>query len=129
MEWESNTVFDEAIHTPDTDAGFLEGVEAGTWSSRIVEQFQGKGCCWLWREVIVMGNAHGGKSGSHGSKAILLSPRESGGAITLASLSPRASISSWTVESLAHQTAWRTELHSRTPPRVPFSVPDALATE
>ena len=39
-----------------------------------------------------MGNACGGKVGSHGSKAILLSHGD--GAITIASLSPHASISS-----------------------------------
>ena len=45
------------------------------------------------REEIVVGNAGGGKPGSHGSKAILLSHVE-GGAITIASFSPHTSISS-----------------------------------
>ena len=56
---------------------------AGSWSLGIMEQSQGEGCCWLRRdgeadgggvtEEIVVGNACGGKPGSHGSKAILLS--------------------------------------------------------
>ena len=45
------------------------------------------------REEIVMGNACAGKPGSHGSKAILLS-HVYGVVITIASLSPQASISS-----------------------------------
>ena len=38
------------------------------------------------REGIVVGNAGGGKPGSHGSKGILLSHVLGGGAITIASL-------------------------------------------
>ena len=45
------------------------------------------------REEIVVGNACGGKPGSHGSKAILLS-HVVGGAITIDSLSTPATISS-----------------------------------
>ena len=41
------------------------------------------------REETVVGNACGGKPGSHGSKAILLS-QQGGGAITIASLFPPA---------------------------------------
>ena len=44
------------------------------------------------RDKILVGNACGGKPGSHGSKAILLS-RIEGEAITIAFLSPQASIS------------------------------------
>ena len=51
------------------------------------------------REEIVLGNAFGGKPGSHGSKVILLS-HVGGGAITTASLSPQGS---WTIERLAEQ--------------------------
>ena len=51
------------------------------------------------REEIVVGNACGGKLGSHGSKVILLS-HVGGGAITTASLSPQGS---WTIERLAEQ--------------------------
>ena len=73
------------MHTPDRDTGPLEGAVAGSWSLGIVEQ-----SCSLWsraraavdcskmdrgdvREAILEGNACGGKPGSHGSKAILLS--------------------------------------------------------
>ena len=45
------------------------------------------------KEETVVGKACGGKPGSHGSKAILLS-HVWGGAITIASLSPHTSISS-----------------------------------
>ena len=41
---ENHTVLAAAIHTPDRDAGLLEGAAAGSWSLGIVEQFQGKGC-------------------------------------------------------------------------------------
>ena len=63
-----------------------------------------------------------------------------GGAIIIASLSPHASISSWTIERLAHQTPdalncrvgphpgcsfkWWAEQQTSTPPRVPLEVPD-----
>ena len=73
------------MHTPDRDTGPLEGAVAGSWSLGIVEQ-----SCSLWsraraavdcretdrgdvREETVVGNACGGKPGSHGSKAVLLS--------------------------------------------------------
>ena len=77
---ENQTVLATAIHTPDRDAGPPEGAAAWSWSLGIVEQSLGKGCCWLWREgsgdvreETVVRNACGGKLGSHGSKAILLS--------------------------------------------------------
>ena len=45
-KWNENqTVFATAIHTPDRDAGPLEGAAAGSWSLGIVEQSQGEGCC------------------------------------------------------------------------------------
>ena len=53
---------------------------AGSWSLGIVEQSKGEGCCDCGatdegdvREEIVVGNACGGKLGSHRSKATLLS--------------------------------------------------------
>ena len=70
-----------AIDTSDGNAGPLEGAAAGSWSLGIVEQSKGEGCCLLRRdgsargdvrEEIVVGNACGGKLGSHGSEAILL---------------------------------------------------------
>ena len=42
---ENQTALAEAIHTPERDAGPLEGAAAGTWSLGIVEQSQGEGCC------------------------------------------------------------------------------------
>ena len=78
-KWNENwTVLATAIHTRDRNAGPLEGTVAGSWSLGIVEQSQGEGYCGEtdWedvREEIVVGNAYGGKPGSHGSKAILLS--------------------------------------------------------
>ena len=47
---ENQTVLAAAIHTPDRDTGPLEGAVAGNWSLGIVEQSQGKRCCWLWRD-------------------------------------------------------------------------------
>ena len=45
-------------------------------------------------EEIVVGNAFGGKLGSHDSKSITAESRVVGGAITISSLSPHASICS-----------------------------------
>ena len=42
---ETQTVLATAKHTPDRDAGPLEGAAAGSWSLGIVEQSQGEGCC------------------------------------------------------------------------------------
>ena len=45
-KWNENQiVLATAIHTPDRDAGPLEGAAAGSWSLGIVEQSQGEGCC------------------------------------------------------------------------------------
>ena len=62
------------------DAGLLEGAVAGSWSLGTVEQFQFRVAIDCRetdlgevREEIVVGNAGGGKAGSHGSKAVLLS--------------------------------------------------------
>ena len=41
---ESQTVLATAIQA-------LDGAVAGGWSLGIVEQSQGEGCCWLWREI------------------------------------------------------------------------------
>ena len=83
LKWNENQiVLAAAIHTLDRDTGVLEGIAAGSWNLGIVEQSQGKGCCWLWRdrlkggeerEETVVGNACGGKQSSHGSKVIWLS--------------------------------------------------------
>ena len=45
-KWNENqTVLAAAIHTPDKNAGPLEGAAAGSWSLGIVDQPQGEGCC------------------------------------------------------------------------------------
>ena len=45
-KWNENqTALAAAIHTPDKDAGPLEGTAAGSWSLGSVEQSQGEGCC------------------------------------------------------------------------------------
>ena len=80
-KWNKNqTVLAKAIHTPDRDAGPLEGAVAGSWSLGIVEQSQVRAAVDCGetdqgniREETVVGNACGGKQGSQGSKAILLS--------------------------------------------------------
>ena len=69
-----------AIRTADREEGLLEGTAAGSWVLGTVEQSQG-GTDVDFRETdrgdmkeeIVVGNAGGGKPGSHRSKAILLS--------------------------------------------------------
>ena len=65
------------MHTPDRYTGSLAGAVAGSWSLGVVEQSQGEGCREMdredEREETVVGNACGGKPGSHGSKAVLLS--------------------------------------------------------
>ena len=45
-KWNENqTVLAAVIHTPDQNAGPLEGTMVGSWSLGIVEQSQGEGCC------------------------------------------------------------------------------------
>ena len=44
LKWtENRTVLAAAIHTPDRNAGLLEGAAAGSWSLGIVEQSQCQG--------------------------------------------------------------------------------------
>ena len=101
-KWNENqTVLVTAIHTPDRDAGPLEGTEAGSWSLGIVEQSQGKGCCRLRRD-----ESRGCEGGGCGGKCLWKKAGQSwkqgdtaelhvgGGGITIASLSPYASIGS-----------------------------------
>ena len=108
-KWNENQiVLAAAIHNPDRDAGPLESFGTGSWSLGIVEQSQGKGCCWLQtdqrdvREEIVMGNACGGKLDSHGSMVICW-VMHGHGTITITSISPHTSFSSWKIERLVHQ--------------------------
>ena len=77
---ENQIVLATAIYTPDRDAGPVQGAVAGSWSLGIVERSQERvavDCGEMdqkdVREETVVGNACGGKPGSHGSKEILLS--------------------------------------------------------
>ena len=78
-KWNENqTVL--AIHTPDRNAGLLEGTAAGSWSLGLWSNPRARAAvdCREMdqgdvREEIVVGNACGGKSGSYGIKVILLS--------------------------------------------------------
>ena len=132
-KWNENqTVLAAAIHTPDRDVDSLEGAVAGSWSLGIVEQSQGEGCCWLQRDRL-----RGCEGGDCGGKCLWRKARQPGkqgdtaesgwgGAMTIDSLSPYASIGSWTIDRLAHQ---RPEaLNYRVGPQsgVPFYVPDML---
>ena len=78
-KWNENqTILAAAIHTPDRNAGPPEDAVARSWSLGIVEQSQGKDCCWLQRDGLrgCEGGDRGGQClepGSHGSKVILLS--------------------------------------------------------
>ena len=87
-----------------------EGTAAESWSVGIVEQSQGEGCCWLWRNRL-----RGCEGGDFGRKCLWRKARQPwkqgdtaesriwAWAITIASLFPRTSISSWTIERLAHR--------------------------
>ena len=50
-KWNENqTVLASATHTPDRDAGPLEGEAVMSWSLGIMEQSRGEGFCWLQRD-------------------------------------------------------------------------------
>ena len=55
------------------------------------------------REEIVVGNACGGNGRKAWKQGDTAESHVGGGAITIASLSPHANISNWTIERLAHQ--------------------------
>ena len=110
-KWNENqTVLATAIQPPDRKAGPVEDTVAGCRSLGFVEQSQGKGCCWLQRD-----GSRGLKGGDCSGKCLWRKARQpwkqgdteesciGGGAITIASVSPKAGISSWTIERLAHQ--------------------------
>ena len=132
------------------NVGLLEGAAAGSWSLGTVEQSQCESCCCLQRDGL-----RGCEGGDRGSKCLWRKARQpwkqgdtaasciGGESITIASLSPHASIGSWTIERLTHQMPdtlnyrvghhpgcsfqWLMhKLQSRTPPRVPLLVPDVL---
>ena len=77
-KWNENqTVLATAVHIPETDKGSLEG--AASWELEFGEcgVILGRGLLLTdqgeVREEIVMGNACGGRPGSHRSKVIRLS--------------------------------------------------------
>ena len=105
---------------------------AGSWSLGTVEQSQGEGCCWPQRDGSkgCEGGYRAGKclwrkAGQPWKQGDTAESRVGGGAITIVSLSPQASICSWTIEA-GPSNAWHTELQCRTPHRVPLQVPDML---
>ena len=73
----------------------------------------------------MVGNACGGngrKAWKHGDTA---ESHVGGGAITIASLSPHANISNWTIERLVHQMPDALNYRLGPQPRVSLYVPDA----
>ena len=76
-EWSENTqtIHAAALHTPDRGSSPLEHSVAGSWNTGTGTQ--GEDRYWHTqgdiREEIVAGNAFGGKPGSHGGRAMLLS--------------------------------------------------------
>ena len=82
-----------AIHTPDRNAGLLEGAVAGSNpGARAAAECRETGGGDV-REEIVVRSASRGKPGSRGSMVITTESCAEGGAMTIASLSPHASIS------------------------------------
>ena len=136
-KWNENqTVLAAAIHTPDRDTSSLKGTTAGSWSLGIVEESQGEGCCWLQRD-----GSRGGKGGDCGGKRLWRKagqPRKQGdtagsciggGAITIAYLSPHASIGSWTIDRLAYQMPDALNYRVGSHPGCPFKGLTHLSTE
>ena len=127
-KWNENQiVLATAIHSPDMKAGPLEGTVAGSWSLGIVEKSQGKSCCWLQRDRLrgFEGGDCGGKckwrkAWQPWKQGDTAESHVGGGAITIVSLSSHASISQLNNREAGPSKAWRTELQSRTPPRVPL---------
>ena len=125
-KWNKNqTVLATAIHTADRNAGPLEEAAAGSCSVGLVEQSQGESCCWLQRD-----GSRGCEGGDSNGRCLWRKARQplkqgdtaesrvGGGAITIASFFPHASICSWNNREPGPSNVWRTELQSRTPPRV-----------
>ena len=104
-KWKENqTALATAIHMLGRNAGLLEGAATGSWSLGVVKQSQCEGCCWLWRD-----RSRGCEGGDCGGKCLWRKARQpwkqgdtpgspvGGAAITIAFLSPHASIGSWTI--------------------------------
>ena len=128
-KWNENqTALAAAQHTQDRDTGPLEGAAAASRSLGIVEQPQGEGCCWLWKD-----RSKGCEEGDCGGKT----PVEESWAAMEArrycwvthrgwrhhhspSL-PTASIRSWTTKRLARQTPEALNYRVGPHPGCPFS--------
>ena len=114
----------------------LEGAVAGSQSLGIVEQSPGKGCCGLQRD-----GSSGCEGGDCGGKCLWRKARKphkqsdtaesciSGGAITIASLSPHSSIGSWTIERVTHQAHDAPNYGVGPHPGGPFKFLMCLSTE
>ena len=89
------------------DCGGNPGQELLATADRQTEGVSGRR---LWWEMPVEGARQPWKQGDTAESCL------GGKAITIASLSPHASISSWTIETVAPSSAWHMEQQSRTPP-------------
>ena len=113
-------------HTTDRDTGPLEGKAVGSWSLGIVEQPQGEGCCWLQRDGLIgceggdrVGNACAGTPGTMEAREYCWVNR--GGwshhhSLSLCIQQHRQMNN----REAGPSSAWLTQLHCRTPPRVPL---------
>ena len=131
MEWEWDSLCCSHTH-PHKDVDALEGSVAGNWSLGIMEQPQGEDCCWLQRD-----GERGCEGAEYGGKCLWRKARQprkqgdtaescvGGGATNIASLLPHASIGSWTIGRVAHQTP--DTVNYRVEPQLgePHYVPDA----
>ena len=116
-KWNENqTVLAAAIHTPNDTV-------AGSWSLGIVEQSQGEGCWWLWRDGLGMWGSRswwevpGRRAGQTWKQGDTAESRVGGGAISIASPTTRQHRQLNSREA-GLSSAWCTELQSRTPPRL-----------
>ena len=124
---ENQTALATAIHMLGRNAGLLEGAVAGSWCLGIVEQSQCDGCCWLWRDRTRGGDGwdRDGKSPVEESQAAMEARWYSW--VTRRGWSHHHSLSLSTCQhrqlnniDAGPSNAWRTELQSRTRPRVPL---------
>ena len=108
MEWESHRQYAIAIYTIDRDISPLESTVAGSWDLGMEDNPRVRSAVDCGaddqgdvREETVEGNACGGKLGSRGGKAILLSLAWGWGHHCSLSLSPH---SSWTTEKESRES-------------------------
>ena len=108
MEWDSDSPCHS--HTYPGQERWSPGRHNG-WELEFREQSWGEGCCWLWRDRLraCEGGDHAGKcwwrkARQQWKQGNTAESHVGDGAIIIVSLSPHASISSWTIERLAHQT-------------------------